>query len=226
MKVGVESFDAATGKQTFYTVPAKRQITVQDLLRHTSGFTYGAYATNTQVQKLYKDAGLFSQKWTLESFCKELAKLPLMYEPGTVWEYGHSTDVLGRVVEVAAGPAAGRLSLRTYIQTTEDDRYRVSGAPGKAGTHRAAAARSQDRNEHRVDRRDAAGHVLRGRPWPRHHRKRLLALRPDAGQRRRAGRGSHSRTSHRRVHGVGSRPGCWASPRASTGSPARVMDSA
>ena len=103
MKVGVESFDAATGKQTFYTVPAKRQITVQDLLRHTSGFTYGTYAINTQVQKLYKDAGLFSQKWTLEAFCKELAKLPLMYEPGTVWEYSHSSDVLGRVVEVASG---------------------------------------------------------------------------------------------------------------------------
>ena len=102
MKVGVESFDPATGAQLFYTVPAKRQITVQDLLRHTSGFTYGT-APKTQVQKLYAQAGIFSQKWTLDSFCKELAKLPLQYEPGTVWEYGHSTDVLGRVVEVVSG---------------------------------------------------------------------------------------------------------------------------
>jgi len=102
MQVGVESFDPASGSQLFYTVPAKRQITVQDLLRHTSGFTYGT-SPKTQVQKLYAQAGIFSQKWTLDSFCKALAKLPLQYEPGTVWEYGHSTDVLGRVVEVASG---------------------------------------------------------------------------------------------------------------------------
>jgi CubicO group peptidase (beta-lactamase class C family) len=102
MKVGVESFDPATGAQVFYTVPAKRQITIQDLLRHTSGFTYGTLP-KTQVQKLYAQAGIFSQKWTLDSFCKELAKLPLQYEPGTVWEYGHSVDVLGRVVEVVSG---------------------------------------------------------------------------------------------------------------------------
>jgi CubicO group peptidase (beta-lactamase class C family) len=102
MKVGVESYDPATGAQLFHTVPAKRQITVQDLLRHTSGFTYGTLP-KTQVQKLYAQAGLFSQRWTLDSFCKELAKLPLQYEPGTVWEYGHSTDVLGRVVEVVSG---------------------------------------------------------------------------------------------------------------------------
>jgi CubicO group peptidase (beta-lactamase class C family) len=102
MKVGMETFDPATGGQMFYTVPAKRQITVQDLLRHTSGFTYGT-APKTQVQKLYAQAGIFSQKWTLDSFCKELAKLPLQYEPGTVWEYGHSSDVLGRVVEVVSG---------------------------------------------------------------------------------------------------------------------------
>jgi len=107
MKVGVESFDPATGAQLFYTLPAKRQITVQDLLRHTSGFTYGT-TPKTQVQKLYGQVGLFSQKWTLDSFCKELAKLPLQYEPGTVWEYGHSSDVLGRVVEVASGQALDR----------------------------------------------------------------------------------------------------------------------
>jgi CubicO group peptidase (beta-lactamase class C family) len=107
MKVGVESFDAATGAPTFYTVPAKRQITVQDLLRHTSGLTYGSNA-KTQVQKLYAQAGTTSSKWVLDAFCKELAKLPLQYEPGTVWEYSHSVDVLGRVVEVVAGETLDR----------------------------------------------------------------------------------------------------------------------
>jgi CubicO group peptidase (beta-lactamase class C family) len=137
MRVGVESFDPATGAQGFYTVPAKRQITVQDLLRHTSGLTYGT-APKTQVQKLYAQAGIFSQKWTLDSFCKELAKLPLQYEPGTVWEYGHSSDVLGRVVEVVSGqPLDKFLSERIFCRSrwpTPARKYRRQAEP-----HRAAA---------------------------------------------------------------------------------------
>jgi CubicO group peptidase (beta-lactamase class C family) len=97
MVVGVEAADG-----TFSTVPAKRQITVQDLLRHTSGLTYGVFNPKTRVQKMYNEAGIWSQKWVLEDFSKALAKLPLQYEPGTTWEYGHSTDILGRVVEVAS----------------------------------------------------------------------------------------------------------------------------
>ena len=102
MLVGVESFNAAMGTSSFQTVAAKRQITIQDLLRHTSGITYGVFTPNTQIGRMYKDANLWQQK-TIEDFCKALAKIPLRNEPGTVWEYGHSTDVLGRVVEVASG---------------------------------------------------------------------------------------------------------------------------
>jgi CubicO group peptidase (beta-lactamase class C family) len=102
MLVGVETFNAAMGTSTFQTVAAKRQITVQDLLRHTSGITYGVFTPKTQIGKMYNDANLWQQK-TIEDFCKALAKIPLRNEPGTVWEYGHSTDVLGRVVEVASG---------------------------------------------------------------------------------------------------------------------------
>jgi CubicO group peptidase (beta-lactamase class C family) len=102
MTVGVESF-SATGAGSFYTVPAKRQITVQDLLRHTSGLTYGVFLPkSTHLRKLYDEANLWSQP-SLEAFCKALAKLPLRYEPGTTWEYGYSTDVLGRVIEVVSG---------------------------------------------------------------------------------------------------------------------------
>jgi CubicO group peptidase (beta-lactamase class C family) len=107
MKVGIEGADSS-GKATFTLVDAKRQITVQDLLRHTSGFTYGAFVQKTTVQKMYKEAGLWSQKWVLADFCKALAKLPLQYEPGTTWEYGHSTEVLGRVVEVVSGKPLDR----------------------------------------------------------------------------------------------------------------------
>jgi len=102
MTVGVETFNAATGTLSFATFPAKRQITVQDLLRHTSGLTYGVFVPKTQIGKMYTDANLWQQK-TIEDFAKALAKIPLRNEPGTVWEYGHSTDVLGRVVEVASG---------------------------------------------------------------------------------------------------------------------------
>lgn len=104
MRVGLESFDPKTGVQTFTTAPAKRAITVGDLLRHTAGFTYGPpLSTRTQIQKLYAEAGIWSQSWVLADFAKVLAKLPLVHEPGTAWEYGHSTDILGRVVEVASG---------------------------------------------------------------------------------------------------------------------------
>jgi CubicO group peptidase (beta-lactamase class C family) len=102
MKVGVESPDA-DGKPALKLVDAKRLITVQDLLRHTSGLTYGVLGTPTAVKKTYKDAAIFSQKWVLSDFVKALAKLPLQFQPGTTWEYSHSTDVLGRVVEVASG---------------------------------------------------------------------------------------------------------------------------
>ncbi|MFN0317243.1 MAG: serine hydrolase domain-containing protein [Burkholderiales bacterium] len=104
MKVGVETTDAATGKMTFSTVPAKRPITVQDLLRHTSGMPYGEFTPlRYHVQNLYKEADLFAPTLSLDAFSKAVAKLPLCFEPGTAWEYGHSSDILGRVVEVASG---------------------------------------------------------------------------------------------------------------------------
>jgi len=103
MTVAVETFDPVTGAGTFYTVPAKRQITVHDLLRHTSGLTYGVFLPkSTQLRKLYDDANLWTQP-NLDAFSKALAKIPLRFEPGTTWEYGHSTDILGRVVEVVSG---------------------------------------------------------------------------------------------------------------------------
>ena len=125
MKVGVETFDPKTGAATFPTVPAKRYITVGDLLRHTAGFTYGPpLSTRTQIQKLYQEAGIWSQTWLLADFARALAKLPLVHEPGTAWEYGHSTDILGRVVEVASGK-----TLDAYL----DDRIlRPLGMPDTA----------------------------------------------------------------------------------------------
>ena len=108
-QVGVEKLDPATGKTVFYTMPATSEMTIQDLLRHTSGFTYGNRGT-TQVHKLYEGAmsGL-TRELTPQEFITRLAKLPLLNQPGTTWEYGFSTDVLGRVVEVVSGKPLGEV---------------------------------------------------------------------------------------------------------------------
>jgi len=87
---------------TIEQVPAQRAMTVQDLLRHTSGLTYEILA-EAPVRKLYARAKIYRRDWTNEEFSKAMAALPLMYQPGTVWEYSRSTDVLGRVVEVVSG---------------------------------------------------------------------------------------------------------------------------
>jgi CubicO group peptidase (beta-lactamase class C family) len=81
---------------------AKRTMTVQDLLRHTSGLTYAAFG-DSPVQMVWRDANLMDDNQTNEALVGKLAQLPLMFEPGTTWEYSMSTDVLGRVVEVASG---------------------------------------------------------------------------------------------------------------------------
>jgi CubicO group peptidase (beta-lactamase class C family) len=85
------------------TVPADRQVTVRDLMRHTSGLTYGIFG-NTNVDKLYrKNMVLSGGDMTLEGMTEKLGTIPLLYQPGTKWHYSVSTDVLGRVVEVASG---------------------------------------------------------------------------------------------------------------------------
>jgi CubicO group peptidase (beta-lactamase class C family) len=100
MKVGVEK-PGADGTPTLELVPPRRQMTVQDLLRHTSGLTYGIFG-DTLVKKAYREAKLLEGDPTNAEFVNRLAKLPLASHPGTMWDYSHSTDVLGRVVEVVA----------------------------------------------------------------------------------------------------------------------------
>lgn len=83
-------------------VPANRPISIQDLMRHTSGLTYGFFG-ETPVKKVYLEADLGNWAGTNAEFVERIAKLPLSYQPGTTWDYSHSTDVLGRVVEVISG---------------------------------------------------------------------------------------------------------------------------
>ena len=97
MRVGIER----SGEEGLVGVPLTRPITIEDLLRHTSGLTYGSYGGDL-VQKLYAEADLFNSDLTNAELVERLAKLPLKEQPGTLWDYGHSTDVLGRVIEIVS----------------------------------------------------------------------------------------------------------------------------
>jgi CubicO group peptidase (beta-lactamase class C family) len=104
MTVGVPTTDPESGAEALEIVPADRPIKVHDLLRHTSGITY-AFIGKGPVKDLYKEAGIasFSRDRTIADYADELAKLPLLWQPGTTWDYSRSTDILGAVIEKAAG---------------------------------------------------------------------------------------------------------------------------
>ncbi len=99
-KVGVEN----NGKLDL--VPPVRPITVQDLLRHTSGITYD-HTGNGLVQQLYQQSRLRSRKITNAEHAALVASLPLMCQPGAEWNYSRSTDILGRIIEVVSGKTLG-----------------------------------------------------------------------------------------------------------------------
>jgi len=107
LKVSLERTDAF-GRKVFETVPAQREMTLQDLMRHTSGLTYGTRGTSP-VNAAYVSARIGSRDDTNADLVAKLAKIPLKYQPGTRWEYGVSTDVLGRVVEVVTGQKLGEV---------------------------------------------------------------------------------------------------------------------
>ena len=102
LKVGVEKKDEATGKMELVLEPAKREMTVQDLLRHTSGLTYGIFGKSL-VKDRYNAVGAFDYNNTNAEMVTKLSQVPLQFHPGTTWEYSMSTDVLGRIVEVVSG---------------------------------------------------------------------------------------------------------------------------
>jgi CubicO group peptidase (beta-lactamase class C family) len=101
VKVAVEK-PGENGNAALVLEPLKRPITIEDLLRHTSGLTYGFYGDGA-VRKLYANSDLFNGDLDNAQFAERLARLPLAEQPGTRWDYGHSTDVLGRAIEVVSG---------------------------------------------------------------------------------------------------------------------------
>jgi len=92
--------------------PPVRPITIQDLLRHTAGISYGSYEdSKSPVDKLYDEADLNNPTITNEEVTRRIASLPLKYHPGTKWHYSMATDIVGYLVEVLSG-----ISLADYMQ--------------------------------------------------------------------------------------------------------------
>ncbi len=150
---GVQVFDGA-GADGIRTRPPARPILLRDLFTHTSGLTYG-FLMQTEVDALYREHKIARPDETLEEMCNRLATLPLVASPGERWNYSHSTDVLGRVVEVASG-----MTLDAFF------RERIFGPLGMADTDfhvpeekwpRLMACYSRDPNTGAVTRSDGAG---------------------------------------------------------------------
>ncbi|MGC8658996.1 MAG: serine hydrolase domain-containing protein [Desulfomonilaceae bacterium] len=116
MRVSVPKKDSK-GLTTYEMVPAERPITVQDLMRHTSGLAYGEITQNEPVKEGYAKAGAY-KPGVIDYDCRDMTpaeevsgigRTPLVHQPGTTWEYSLSCDVLGRVVEKATGKTLGEL---------------------------------------------------------------------------------------------------------------------
>ena len=83
-------------------IEQEREMSIRDLLRHTSGLTYGFFG-NTPVDKMYMARSVFDWDSSLQDMINKLSEIPLLYQPGTKWHYSVSTDVLGYIVEKISG---------------------------------------------------------------------------------------------------------------------------
>ena len=114
------------------TVPTARQITVQDLMRHTSGLVYGGRG-NTAVHKLYPGGSDAASVMSKSDFLDKMVSVPLLWQPGTVWDYGFSIDVLGLLVEEVSKQSLGPY-LKERLWTPlgmKDTGFSVSAASAK-----------------------------------------------------------------------------------------------
>jgi CubicO group peptidase (beta-lactamase class C family) len=111
LQVSAPKADSTFARVTYQMVPTEREMTIQDLLRHTSGLAYGEITVNAPVKEAYAKAGAYQPSGlpfdargsTPAEQVTGLSKAPLAHQPGTVWEYSLASDVLGRVVEAASG---------------------------------------------------------------------------------------------------------------------------
>jgi CubicO group peptidase (beta-lactamase class C family) len=135
LKVGVGSV-AADGTPVLKLVPLDRPVTIMDLLRHTSGITYD-YIGGKLIDKAYSESGLFDGHFDNKVFAERIARLPLARQPGTLWRYGHSTDVVGRIIEIVSGQSLYQfekqhifdplgMTSTKYVLDSADERARMA----------------------------------------------------------------------------------------------------
>ncbi len=148
----VGKYIPAFGKTTVWEdgveVPPKGTITIAELLRHTSGLTYGFFGTG-HVRAQYKARGVSASNQTLSEFVDNIAAIPLEHHPGTVWEYSMASDVLGRIIEIVSGqPLQDYLRQKIFIPLRMNDTHfpgpwvpmeRVAGAAAAGWQLRPAA---------------------------------------------------------------------------------------
>lgn len=110
LQVSAAHIDEAFAKTTYGLVPAQHEMTVQDLLRHSSGLVYGEITSNLPVKEAYKQGRLYRTETNFDirdltpsQEVEAFSRAPLAHQPGTVWEYSLSSDLLGRLVESASG---------------------------------------------------------------------------------------------------------------------------
>ena len=137
---------------------AQRAMTVQDLLRHTSGLTYAQFG-DTPVQMIWRDTKLMDEDQTNAELVAKLAGLPLMFEPGTTWEYSMSTDVLGRVVEVASGESLAEFFAEHICRPLD------MADTGFAATGERAARVAEPQNDPATGSRPPMRNVTRENRW-------------------------------------------------------------
>ena len=194
-KVGVVSGDKLD------LAPLKRPITVQDLMRHTSGLTYG-FTGVSPVQKLIKAANVVNSNRSLAENIDAMAALPLMHQPGEVWEYSVSTDVLGRVIEVIEGASLGEvLQQRLFGPLGMVDTAFFTPEFETRSARRSVLVRLHDLRRGRFMQLDSAAEIRVRRRWAGVDARRLYKLRRHAQRRRRDRRRTHSQSSHARLHG-------------------------
>jgi CubicO group peptidase (beta-lactamase class C family) len=124
-KVGVERKNEQ-GHTVLELVPQERPMTIEDLMRHSSGITTGSYG-DSLVRKAYAKSNLYEGDFDNAQLAERVARLPLAEQPGSEWDYGMSTDVLGRVIEVVSGQSLYQFEKQRLFDPLgmKDTAYRV-----------------------------------------------------------------------------------------------------